>query len=164
MCRSICISFVLVVIAATAHAQLDVRMENYLLRSALSDQAELGSGPTEHLKPYLRREPSANTLNLTTFNARFLGLEPYQVGHTTLAMEGAATAATLGLFAGAVGTTLGAFDEKTAWYVTGAMAAIGAIMGTVKANEPSNRLRWRWETGVDDHWGTQDGPRDLERK
>jgi hypothetical protein len=40
---------------------------------------------------------------------------------------GAGTAGTLALFAGAIGNTLGAFDEDTTWIMTGAAAAAGAL-------------------------------------
>ena len=161
--RAACICLSLVCLATAAHAQLDVRMENYLLRSAMGDNAELGSAtPPQYLQPYLKQDESDKSLSLAMFSARFLGLESYEVGRPTLALEGAAQGATLGMFVGAVGTTLGAFDEKTAWYVTGAMAAIGALMGNARANDPSNRVRWRWNAGVDDHWATQDGPRQID--
>ncbi len=42
---------------------------------------------------------------------------------------GAGTAGTLAMFVGALGTTLGAFDEDTAWILTGAAAGAGAIYG-----------------------------------
>ncbi|MCI0452991.1 MAG: hypothetical protein L0Z51_11490 [Candidatus Latescibacteria bacterium] len=40
---------------------------------------------------------------------------------------GAGTAGTLALFVGAIGNTLGAFDEDTTWIMTGAAAAAGAL-------------------------------------
>lgn len=40
---------------------------------------------------------------------------------------GAGAAGTLAMFVGAIGNTIGAFDENTAWIMTGAAAAAGAI-------------------------------------
>ncbi|HXV14627.1 MAG TPA: hypothetical protein VEC56_10535, partial [Candidatus Krumholzibacteria bacterium] len=40
---------------------------------------------------------------------------------------GAGTAGTLAMFVGAIGNTLGAFDEDTTWIITGAAAAAGAL-------------------------------------
>jgi hypothetical protein len=43
------------------------------------------------------------------------------------ALYGAGTAATLGMFVGAVGNTLGWFGEDATWIMTGALATMGAI-------------------------------------
>jgi len=43
------------------------------------------------------------------------------------ALYGAGTAGTLAMFLGAIGNTLGAFDEDTTWIMTGAAAAAGAL-------------------------------------
>lgn len=40
---------------------------------------------------------------------------------------GAGTAGTLAMFIGAIGNTIGAFDEDTTWLLTGAAAAAGAL-------------------------------------
>jgi hypothetical protein len=56
------------------------------------------------------------------------------------ALQGAGTAGTLGMFVGAVGNTLGLFDEETTWILTGSLAAAGALYGGA-AYEPRPRLR-----------------------
>ncbi len=83
-------------------------------------------------------------MSLNTY--AFYGFHPYELSRFDLAMTGAGAAATVGLFIGAVGTTTGLFEEDSAWYLVGAMTAIGAILGgTVGANSPEKRLRYRWE-------------------
>ena len=61
-------------------------------------------------------------------------------------LHGAGTAATLGLFLGAVGNTLGWFDEDTSWWLTGSMATVGALYAGSKY-EPEPTLRIRWTPG-----------------
>ncbi len=56
--------------------------------------------------------------------------------------QGAGTAATVGMFLGAIGNTLGLFDEQTTWLLTGSLAAAGAVAGGVRYEpEPSLRIR-----------------------
>jgi len=58
-------------------------------------------------------------------------------------LGGAGAATSLGMFLGAVGTTLGWFSEDTSWAITGAMAAAGAIYaGTRYQAQP--RLNFNW--------------------
>jgi hypothetical protein len=58
-------------------------------------------------------------------------------------LGGAGAATSLGMFLGAVGTTLGWFSEDTSWAITGAMAAAGAIYaGTRYQVQP--RLNFNW--------------------
>ena len=47
---------------------------------------------------------------------------------------GAGAAGTLAMFVGAIGNTIGAFDENTAWIMTGAAAAAGAIYSGSRFN------------------------------
>jgi hypothetical protein len=55
---------------------------------------------------------------------------------------GAGTAATVGMFLGAIGNTLGIFDEQTTWILTGSLAAAGAVAGGVRYEpEPTLRIR-----------------------
>lgn len=58
-------------------------------------------------------------------------------------LTGAGAAASLGMFLGAVGTTLGWFDEDTSWAITGAMAAAGAIYAGAKY-QPLPSLKFNW--------------------
>ena len=58
-------------------------------------------------------------------------------------LTGAGAATSLGMFVGAVATTLGWFDEDTSWAITGAMAAAGAIYGGLHY-EARPKLDFRW--------------------
>jgi len=58
-------------------------------------------------------------------------------------ITGAGTAGMLGMFIGAVGNTLGWFDEDTSWIVTGSLAAMGAIYGGTTYQEQP-RLRYQF--------------------
>jgi len=59
-------------------------------------------------------------------------------------MNGVGTAGTLGMFVGAVGTTLGWFGEDTTWAMVGAMAAAGALYGNARY-EVRPRLGVTWD-------------------
>jgi hypothetical protein len=65
------------------------------------------------------------------------------------ALNGAGRAATLGMFLGAIGNTLGWFDEETTWWMTGSLAAVGAVYAGAKY-EPQPGVRLRWSVGEDD--------------
>lgn len=57
-------------------------------------------------------------------------------------MHGAGSAATLGMFLGAIGNTLGWFDETTTWWLAGSLAAAGGIYaGTHYRPEPRIQIR-----------------------
>ncbi len=60
------------------------------------------------------------------------------------ALFGAGTAGTLAMFVGAIGNTLGAFDEDTTWIMTGAAAAAGALYSTThfKLNASLGKDEW----------------------
>jgi len=95
------------------------------------------------------------------------GMDPTSSGHLNLSLSmsamawyepptrfdavlhGAGTAATLGMFLGAVGNTLGWFDEETTWWMTGSLAAVGAAYAGVKY-EPQPKVRLQWSVGEDD--------------
>jgi len=77
---------------------------------------------------------------------RAYGLETYEMSRLQCAVAGADMGLTLGLIAGAAGMMSGALDEKQGWYVAGAAAALGALFGgAVKADDPSFRIRLRWD-------------------
>ena len=76
---------------------------------------------------------------------RFYGVERYELSKTQCALFGADTGMTLGLMAGALGMTVGLWDERTAWSIAGAAAALGAVRGMSVADEPAFRIRLRWD-------------------
>jgi hypothetical protein len=106
------------------------------------------------LQDYLTRSAGApfSGLYLTRHTARFYGWQEVKLSRFDCALQSADMAATLGLFLGAVGTTSGAWDEDSAWYLMGAAAAVGAILGaSVGANDPKSRVRLRMEpSGAND--------------
>ena len=65
-------------------------------------------------------------------------------------LQGAGGAATLGMFLGAIGNTLGWFDEETTWWLTGSLATVGAVYTGAKYQEPEPGLRIKWSAGDDD--------------
>jgi hypothetical protein len=79
-------------------------------------------------------------------NTRLLfGYELYRASRLECAWEGVGMGMTMGMCAGALGMTAGMWDEDSAWYIAGAMAALGAIWGSVKADDPSWTIRVRWD-------------------
>jgi hypothetical protein len=110
------------------------------------------TGPGDNfLQEYLRQsaERSFANANLAVYSERFLGIERYQATGLELALEGIGTTATLGLFAGAVANTAGLWDEDTSWYIVGAAAALGAVLGYSRVNDPKKRTRYRWSIDID---------------
>jgi hypothetical protein len=84
---------------------------------------------------------------------RFYGWKTYELSHYECVLGGADMGMTFGLIAGAAGMSTGAWDERTAWYVAGAAAALGAIFGSkVLSNDPQFRVRLRWEASDHDPW------------
>jgi hypothetical protein len=62
-----------------------------------------------------------------------------------MALEGAGAGMTMGAMIGALGMMTDAWDEKEAWYAAGAAAAIGAILGVSKSDDPEWNIRVRWD-------------------
>jgi len=77
--------------------------------------------------------------------SRWLGVEPYELTRFQCVLQGADTGITLGLIGAALGMTAGLWDEDTAWCIAGAAAALGAMQGFSKSNDPEFRIRLRWE-------------------
>lgn len=76
---------------------------------------------------------------------RFYGFERYELSKAQCALYGADSGVTLGLIAGALGMSAGLWDERTAWYIAGAAAVLGALRGASMADEPAFRVRLRWD-------------------
>ncbi|MEJ2721219.1 MAG: hypothetical protein P8181_08760, partial [bacterium] len=78
-------------------------------------------------------------------NTRLLfGYETYRASTLECTLDGVGVGMTLGMCAGALGMMGDAWDEQTSWYLVGAAAALGAILGTTKANDPDWTVRIRW--------------------
>jgi hypothetical protein len=124
---------------------VEFRFENYLLRSALLGEDKTLS--SDFLREYYTRADAAvpGGAYLTTYTARMYGLEIHKMSTVELALEGAGTAATMGLFVGAVANTLGIWDEDTTWLLVGAMSALGAARGASRADDPKFNMRVRWD-------------------
>ena len=85
--------------------------------------------------------------------SRFYGWEKYEISRYQCVLGGADMGMTFGLVAGAAGMSAGAWDEPAAWYVAGAAAVLGAILGDkMLANDPQFRVRLRWEASDHDPW------------
>ena len=111
------------------------------------DDFDRFSTPNNFFESYLRNsaERTYSGPDLVAYSHRFYGIERYEVTRLNMVLEGAGAGATLGLFMGAVGTTTGLFDEQTGFYLMGAAAALGALLnGTVGADDPAKRVRYRW--------------------
>ena len=64
-------------------------------------------------------------------------------------LNGAGAATSLGMFLGAIGTTLGWFNEDTSWAITGAMAAAGAIYaGSHFQAQPTLKFDWNGDSVI----------------
>jgi hypothetical protein len=131
--------------------KLPVALGNPPVSSAASLQSARFSPSENIFEEYLRQaaERSFSQNNLLVYSERFYGLERYQASAFELGMEGVGAGATLGLFTSAVATTAGFWDDDTSWYVVGAAAAVGAILGLKRGMEdPAKRTRYRWSADV----------------
>ena len=91
-------------------------------------------------------DPGEKNNVLEAHSARFYGMRRYEMTQFQCALTGAGMASSLALFVGAVGNTLGVFEENSTWYLVGAAAAAGAYLGgTVGADNLNYRVRYRWE-------------------
>ncbi|MCZ6767382.1 MAG: hypothetical protein O7D32_10680 [bacterium] len=99
------------------------------------------------LEGYLQRSAAGSAQSSLSLQAgRLYGFERFELSTLDCAIYGAGAATTMGMFLGAVGTTLGLFDEQTAWAIIGASALAGATYGvTVNANDSDYRIRYRWD-------------------
>jgi hypothetical protein len=77
---------------------------------------------------------------------RFSGFRMYRASRYECAFQGAGMGMTLGMAAGAFGMMTGDLKEREAWYICGAMAALGALYGgLIKADDPKWNVRIRWD-------------------
>jgi hypothetical protein len=83
---------------------------------------------------------------LSTSTERYFGFERYKPSALECALDGAGTGLTLGMAAAAAGMTFGGWDESAGWYIAGAAALTGALLGAKKADEAGWKVRIRWDT------------------
>lgn len=105
--------------------------------------SSLGLGVPTVENHFLRDQLGAPTTGYLTVNLNLTSMPWYEPPTRFEAITyGAGTAATLGMFMGAIGNTLGVFDERTTWLITGSLAAAGAVYGgTHYEPAPAFRLR-----------------------
>ena len=75
----------------------------------------------------------------------FYGYRVYRASPYECALQGMGAGMTVGMAAGALGRMTGAWDERRAWYVAGAAAAAGALLGTFKSDDPEWNIRIEWD-------------------
>ena len=93
----------------------------------------------------LRATPSFD-LQAVSWAERFGGLRRTELSRTECAYKGVGAGATMGLWLGTLGTAADLWDEQTSWYMAGAFAAAGAILGgTVGAENPTWNVRYEWD-------------------
>ena len=101
------------------------------------------------LSNYLSRQQSAAPATLTFTISPFTTTQYAPESRFDAMLFGAGAAGTLAMFVGAIGNTIGAFDEDTAWIMTGAAAAAGAIYNgsRFKVNASLRPEPWTIPTG-----------------
>lgn len=118
-----------VVLAATARADTDADTT----RAAKVPVEPVRPSAFTHSSTFLRDYYSVPTRSYLTISLNPVGTQTFTPATRLEAvLQGAGTAGTLGMFAGALGGMLGLFDENTAWILTGSLAAAGAFYGGVR--------------------------------
>jgi hypothetical protein len=127
---------------------IELSLQNQLLRGAvLRDSYK----PSDFLRDYRIRDgvDSPSDQYLAAYSARWYGYRVEELSQLDLALEGLGTGATMGMFVGALGQTLGLWDEDKTWLLVGAMSALGAAWSASKVDDPSWRYRLRWDEDDD---------------
>jgi len=74
------------------------------------------------------------------------GMRRVELSRADCALKGFGGGASLGLWLGALAMTTNMWDERTSWYVGGAAAAAGALLGgTIGVNNAAWRTNYDWE-------------------
>lgn len=124
---------------------VEVRFQNYMLRGAiLRDGLRWNEGFSSGYVRMNTSIPPAGSY-LSAYATGTPGLRSYQRSQLGCIVDGAEMGASLGLFVGALGNALGAWDEGKTWLLMGAMSAMGAAAGVSKADDPAWSVRFRWE-------------------
>jgi hypothetical protein len=117
--------------------------------SALGDSSGVfvsGSGGDVLDVPFRTNTERPLSMYLARNTRLMFGYETYKLSRLECTFEGVGMGMTMGMAVGALGMTAGVWDEGTSWYLAGAMAALGALIGgTVKADDPGWSLRVRWD-------------------
>jgi hypothetical protein len=116
--------------------------------SALGDSSRAfvpGAGVDALDAPFRSNTERPLSMYLARNTRMMFGYEIYHASQMECAWEGVGMGMTLGMCAGALGMTAGLWEEGTSWYIAGAMAALGAIWGSTKADDPGWTVRVRWE-------------------
>jgi hypothetical protein len=143
--------FATLVSAETFPTKLEMRFQNRMLRETLAPHADVDREPGVNravLRDYFHRRASQASGDdyLAVHFDRLYGLKCYEVSPMAVALESAEFGASMALFASALAETFGVWDEKASWKLIGAAAAAGALLGgTVLADDPKWRVRYRWE-------------------
>jgi hypothetical protein len=94
--------------------------------------------PTEGIR-------TTDGLYLSPALARLYGVRHVDVGRGGTTLKGAALVGKMALFTGAVASSYGWVDEKTAFWIAGGAAVVGSFYGlTVGYEQSSWREEWRW--------------------
>lgn len=83
---------------------------------------------------------------LAMHTAQFLGIRRVELNRMQTTLKGAEVAASSAFFLGAVGNSLGLWEEKATWWMVGGAALLGALYGgTGGYEDPNWRYEFRWE-------------------
>jgi hypothetical protein len=127
---------------------VEVRFESCFLRASLLTDAVARRSTLVRDYSFFHHTGLSAGNYLSAYPARYYGLEKYELSPTMMVLLGAGVGAQAGMFLGAVGNTLGVWNEKTTWAMVGALSAMGAAFFGAKADEPEWRNVYLWE---DDH-------------
>ncbi|MFN0150098.1 MAG: hypothetical protein ACKVU1_05200 [bacterium] len=99
----------------------------------------------QHPPDVLTATPSLN-LYRTNWIVGSRGVPRVELSRADCALKGFGGGASLGLWLGALAMTTNMWDERTSWYVGGAAAAAGALLGgTIGVESDAWRTNYDWE-------------------
>ncbi|UCH82671.1 MAG: hypothetical protein JSW50_09305 [Candidatus Latescibacterota bacterium] len=147
--RIVVVLFVFAVLPAMSWGQATRADEVHLLPGpAFGDSSRVlshGSGTDAAGSAFRTNTERPLSMYLARNSRLLFGYEIYRASKLECAWQGVGVGMTMGMCAGALGMTAGVWDERTSWYIAGAMAAVGAIFGVSKAGEPQWNVRIRWD-------------------
>ncbi|UCF04401.1 MAG: hypothetical protein JSV33_10700 [bacterium] len=147
----VAVFFTILVAPAASLAQSCIGQDTLLspVDTALEDSSSVFSSNSVLFlsnNDYLMNRTLTFSLKFGARSDRFSGFQIYRASRYECAFRGAGMGMTLGMAAGAFGMMTGDLDEKEAWYICGAMAALGALYGgLIKADDPTWNVRIRWD-------------------